>query len=72
MFPPPEPTASFPFRRARYLEALRAASRRTVFAGLDALSHEEGCIRIGVRSGLHVLLVEEAEGERRPLVFESL
>jgi hypothetical protein len=53
-----------------YLEALRGAKKRSVFSGLDALSHKEGFVRLGARSGLHVLLIEETDGERRPLVFE--
>lgn len=55
---------------AGYLEALRGAKKRSVFSGLDALSHKEGFVRLGARSGFHVLLIEETEGERRPLVFE--
>ncbi|MGE0397032.1 MAG: serine/threonine-protein kinase [Kofleriaceae bacterium] len=55
---------------AGYLGALRAAKKRSVFSGLDALSHKEGFIRLSARNGLHVLLIEEADNERRPLVFE--
>jgi hypothetical protein len=40
-------------------------------AGLDALTHREGYVRLGLRQGFHLLLVEEAaDGRRRPLVIE--
>lgn len=55
---------------AGYVEALRAASKRSMISGLDALGHKEGFVRLSSRSGFHVLLVEETDGERRPLVFE--
>ena len=55
---------------AGYLDGLRGARKRSMFSGLDALSHKEGFVRLGARSGIHVLLIEENNGERRPLVFE--
>ncbi len=50
-----------------YLQALRS-SGSALLGGLDAFTHKEGFIRLSVRTGLHVLLVEEAEGRRRPLM----
>ncbi|MBK9037459.1 MAG: protein kinase [Myxococcales bacterium] len=52
-----------------YLAALRTGG--ALRASLDALSHREGYLRLGMRQGFHVLLVEEtADGRRRPLVVE--
>jgi hypothetical protein len=53
-----------------YQRALRSKEGRSIFSSLDALTHREGFIRAGGRHGLHVLLVEEQTGQRRPLVFE--
>lgn len=63
------PYIAMEWLEGRTLEALRGA-KRSVFSGIDALSDKEGFVRIGARSGLHVLLIEETEGERRPLEFE--
>jgi hypothetical protein len=49
-----------------YARALAAGRSRL---GLDALRHREGFLRHG-RGGLHVLLIEEEGGRRRPLVPE--
>ena len=47
----------------------RAAQK--LLAGLDAFAHRDGYVRLGVRQGFHLLLVEEsADGRRRPLVIE--
>src|SRR3569623_3643691 len=51
---------------AAYLHALAAGRSRL---GLDGLRHREGFLRVG-RGGLHVLLVEDDGGRRRPLVPE--
>jgi hypothetical protein len=51
-----------------YLGALRPRDRRSIFRTLDAFTHREGAIRLGARSVLHVLLVEDEGGRRRPLV----
>lgn len=53
-----------------YLAALRPRAGRGLLAGLDALAHRDGYLRLGVRSGLHVLLVEDDSTTRRPLVIE--
>jgi serine/threonine-protein kinase len=50
-----------------YLRSLRTAGS-VLLAGLGALTHAEGYLRLGTRRGLHILLVEEAGGRRRPLV----
>lgn len=52
---------------AAYLDGLKARSS-AVFGALEVLSHREGYVRLGARSGLHVLLVTEHGGERRPLM----
>jgi hypothetical protein len=52
---------------AAYLEALKK-EKRSLFAGLDAFTHKEGFLRLGARSGMHLLLIEDADGRRRPLV----
>ncbi len=52
-----------------YLQALRSAGK-SLFAGLDAFTHKEGFVRLSARSGLHLLLVEEDGGRRRPLMPE--
>jgi hypothetical protein len=54
-----------------YLELLRSSQRRYFFGGLDALSHREGFLRVGLKAGYHILLVEMAKGEIRPLVFQE-
>ncbi|RLB55799.1 MAG: hypothetical protein DRJ42_05210 [Deltaproteobacteria bacterium] len=51
-----------------YLGGLRTINRRSIFSGADVFSHREGYLRLGARSGFHVLLVEETDGRRRPLV----
>ncbi|MBI5481855.1 MAG: protein kinase [Deltaproteobacteria bacterium] len=51
-----------------YLKALRSNEKRSVFSGLDAFTHKEGFLRLSARGGLHVLLVEDNAGRRRPLV----
>lgn len=51
--------------RAYMSESGRA---RSVFAMLDAFTHLEGYVRFGVRSGLHILLVDASEGRYRPLM----
>ncbi len=54
---------------AAYLGALRAGG--ALLTGLDAFAHRDGYVRLGVRQGFHLLLVEEsADGRRRPLVIE--
>lgn len=53
-----------------YLGALRDSRRMSLRAAIDALTHREGFLHIG-RGGCHVLLVEEVEGRRRPLVPEA-
>jgi serine/threonine-protein kinase len=54
-----------------YLAALSGGERRSIFSRLDGLTHREGFVRLGARSGLHVLLVEDGdEGRPRPLVPE--
>lgn len=50
-----------------YLGALRASKRASFRSALELLSHREGFLTIG-RSGCHILLVEETDGRRRPLV----
>jgi hypothetical protein len=51
-----------------YLKALTSSEKRSIFSGLDAFVHKEGFLRLGVRSGLHLLLIEDQQGHRRPLV----
>lgn len=51
-----------------YLKALTSSEKRSIFSGFDAFVHKEGFLRLGVRSGLHLLLIEEQQGRRRPLV----
>ncbi len=51
-----------------YLGALRQSSGISLFGMLDAFSHRQGFVRVGAKGGLHLLLVEDAEGRRRPLM----
>lgn len=53
-----------------YQHALRSREGRSIFSSLDVLTHREGFVHVGGRRGLHVLLVEDRAGQRRPLVFE--
>ncbi len=50
-----------------YLETVRRGGG-PLLAGLGALTHTEGYLRLSARQGVHVLLVEESDGRRRPLV----
>lgn len=51
-----------------YFKGLRPAGSLGLWARLDAFSHREGFLHTGTRAGFHVLLVEETEGRRRPLM----
>lgn len=51
-----------------YFDELKAANKRSFWQRFDAFSHIEGYLRTGPRSGFHVLLVEETDGRRRPLM----
>lgn len=53
-----------------YLGRLRAARGSVLRAAMDLLTHREGYLTAG-RGGCHVLLVEERDGRRRPLVMEG-
>lgn len=53
-----------------YLGALRAARGRSIRSALELLSHREGYLATE-GGGCHVLLVEEVDGRRRPLVPEQ-
>lgn len=50
-----------------YMKALRASQGSFLRAAFDRLSHREGFLSTK-SGGCHVLLVEEAEGRRRPLM----
>jgi len=52
-----------------YLEGLRASRKRSLRSALDLLSHREGFLTVG-RGGCHILLIEDVDGRRRPLVPE--
>ncbi len=51
-----------------YLKGLRSADKRKFWKRFDAFSHIQGYLHINTGVGFHVLLVEEAEGRRRPLM----
>lgn len=53
-----------------YLGGLRAARGSVLRAAMDLLTHREGYLSVG-RGGCHILLVEERDGRRRPLVMEG-
>ena len=51
-----------------YLKAMRSKEKRSLFSGLDAFTHKEGFLRLSARAGMHVLLLEDVGGRRRPLM----
>lgn len=51
-----------------YFKGLRRSGTLGLWARLDAFGHREGFLRTGARAGFHVLLVEETQGRRRPLM----
>ncbi|OIP41838.1 MAG: hypothetical protein AUK47_05650 [Deltaproteobacteria bacterium CG2_30_63_29] len=48
-----------------YIKSFRKAG---LWSRLDVFTHLEGFLHLGARTGFHVLLVEETEGRRRPLM----